>query len=220
VSTPVRRSATYEDLLKVPDHLIAEIIDGELYTSPRPSLHHAISASELAADLVPAFSRGQGGPGGWWILFEPELHLGRDILVPDLAGWRRERLPVIADDPPYSTVAPDWISEVLSPTTYRLDRIKKLRIYGREGVKHAWLLHPGERTLEVLRLESGRWTIVATHADDAVVRAEPFEAVEIDLLPLWGESRRELKPRRRAASKAKPRTADRSSRPLRSRPRR
>lgn len=198
MSTPARRSATYEDLLKVPDHLVAGIVDGELYTSPRPSMRHAISAAELGADLVPAFSRGRGGPGGWWILFEPELHLGRDILVPDLAGWRRERLPVIADEPPYCTVAPDWICEVLSPSTYRLDRIKKLPSYGRESVRHAWLVHPRERTLEILRLESGRWTIVATHADDAVVSAEPFGAVSIDLLPLWGESRR---PRRRRPRK-------------------
>lgn len=206
MSTPVRRPATYEDLLEVPDHLVAEIVDGELHTSPRPAPRRAVVASELGADLVSAFSRGRGGPGGWWILDEPELHLGRDILVPDLAGWRRARLPVISDEPPYFTMAPDWICEVLSPSTYRLDRIKKLRIYGREGVKHAWLLHPGERTLEILRLESGRWAIVATHADDAVVRAEPFEAVAIDLLPLWGESRR---PRKRRARKRRPARARR-----------
>ena len=204
----------------MPDHLVAEIIDGELYTSPRPAPRHAVGASELGADLVSAFSRGRGGPGGWWILDEPELHLGRDILMPDLAGWRRERLPVIADEPPHFTLAPDWICEVLSPSTYRVDRIKKLRVYGREGVKHAWLLHPGERTLEVLRLESGRWAILATHADDAVVRAEPFEAVELDLLPLWGESRRARKPRLRAAQKAKARTKAGSSGPPRKRPRR
>lgn len=198
---------------------MAEIVDGELYTSPRPSLRHAVSASELGADLVAAFSRGRGGPGGWWILFEPELHLGPDILVPDLAGWRRERLPAIAAEAPYSTLAPDWVCEVLSPSTYRLDRIKKLRIYGREGVRHAWLVHPGERTLEVLRLESGNWTILATHADDALVRAEPFEAVEIDLLPLWGESRPASAPRRHPRPKAKARAAGRSSGPQRRRPR-
>ena len=188
--------------MKVPDHLVAEIVDGELHTSPRPAPLHSVAASELGAELGPPFSRGRGGPGGWWILDEPELHLGKDILVPDLAGWRRNRLPVISDKTPYFVLAPDWICEVLSPSTYRLDRIKKLRIYGREGVKHAWLLHPGERTLEVLRLESGRWAIVATHADDAVVRAEPFEVLAIDLLPLWGESRPAVKPRRHGGSKA------------------
>ena len=219
MSTPVRRPATYEDLLQVPDLLVAEIVDGELYTSPRPAPRHAVSASVLAGDLNPAFQRGRGGPGGWWILFEPELHLGRDILVPDLAGWRRERLPAIADEPPYFTLAPDWVCEVLSPSTYRLDRIKKLHIYGREGVKHAWLLHPGERTLEVRRLEAGRWAVLATYADDALVRAEPFEAVEIDLLPLWGESRPPSAPRRLRTRKTKARTADRSSGPQRRRPR-
>jgi Uma2 family endonuclease len=214
MSSPARRPATYQDLLRVPDHLVAEIADGELHTSPRPGLRHAIGASELGGELVAAFSRGRGGPGGWWILDEPELHLGPDILVPDLAGWRRERFPAVSNETLYCTVAPDWVCEVLSPSTYRLDRIKKLRIYGREGVAFAWLLHPGERTLEVLRLESGRWSIVATHADDAIVRAEPFQAIEIDLLPLWGESRPAPKPRRRNLPRkaaARPRRTGRRS---------
>jgi Uma2 family endonuclease len=214
VSTPARRPANYADLLDVPDHLVAEIVDGELHTSPRPAPRHAVGATELGADLVSAFSRGRGGPRGWWILFEPELHLGRDILVPDLAGWPRARLPVIADEPPYFTLAPQWVCEVLSPSTYRLDRIKKLRAYAREGVKHAWLLHPAERTLEILRLESGRWTILATHADDALVRAEPFEAVDIDLLPLWGETREPARRsvRERKAAPSAPRRAPRRTR--------
>lgn len=210
MSTPARRTATYQDLEQLPDHLVGEIVDGELHTSPRPAPRHAVSASELGADLIPPFSRGRGGPGGWWILFEPELHLGHDVVVPNLAGWRRERLPSVTDDPPYLTLAPDWLCEVLSPSTYRLDRIKKLRIYAREGVPHVWLLHPGERTLEVLRLESGRWAIVATHADDAIVRVEPFDAVAVDLLPLWGESRPAARPRR---------VAKKLSRRPRSRPR-
>ena len=201
VSTHARRPATYEDLLKVPDHLVAEIVDGELHATPRPAPRHAVSSSVLGADLNAAFQRGRGGPGGWWILDEPELHLGPDVLVPDLAGWRRERLPKISDTPPYFTVAPDWICEVLSPSTYRLDRLKKLGAYARAGVAFAWLVHPGERTLEVLRLASGRWTIVATHADGALVRAEPFEAVELDLLGVWGETRaRKRAPKRTKAS--------------------
>jgi Uma2 family endonuclease len=209
VSSPLRRPATYEDLLKVSDNLVAEIVDGELHTSPRPAPRHAVATAELGAELGPPFSRSRGGPGGWWILDEPELHLGPDILVPDLAGWRRERLPTISDSPPYFRLAPDWICEVLSPSTYRLDRIKKLRIYGRESVRHAWLVHPGERTLEALRLESGRWSIVGTFADDAIVRAEPFHAVAIDLLPLWGEIRRPSRQRPREASSPRRRRARR-----------
>lgn len=207
MSSPVKRFATYEDVLAAPEHLVAEILEGELHLSPRPAPRHAMAASELAVELGPPFSRGRGGPGGWWILFEPELHLGGDILVPDVAGWRRDRLPTIPEEPPYFTLAPDWVSEVLSPSTYRIDRIKKLRIYGREGVKHAWLVHPGERTLEVLRFGSGRWTILGTFADDAKVRAEPFAAVAIDLLPLWGESRtKRKKPPRRKKTPARSRS--------------
>jgi Uma2 family endonuclease len=205
VSTPVKRLATYADLLKVPDHLVAEIVDGELHTSPRPAPRHTVATSELGYELGLPFSRGRGGPGGWWILDEPELHLGPDILVPDLAAWRRERLPRISDTPPYFTVTPDWICEVLSPSTYRLDRVGKLRVYGREGVKHAWLVHPGERTLEVLRLESGRWSIIGTFADAARVRAEPFDAIEIDLRVLWGEAATGAKPPRRIPPKKRSR---------------
>lgn len=204
MSSPAHRPATYADLLKVPEHLVAEIIDGELHASPRPSPRHAVTSSVLGAELNPPFQQGRGGPGGWWILDEPELHLGSDILVPDLGGWRRTRLRRVPDEA-YFTLAPDWICEVLSPTTYRLDRVKKLRVYAREGVAHAWLVHPVERTLEVLRLESGRWVIVGTFGGDAVVRAEPFQGVAIDLLPLWGESRhagkQRVKARRRPAGR-------------------
>lgn len=194
------RPATYADLLKVPDHQVAEIVDGDLHTSPRPALRHAVSSSELGAELLSAFSRGRGGPGGWWILDEPELHLGPDILVPDLAGWRRERLASIPDAL-FMILAPDWICEVLSPSTQRLDRVQKLRAYAREGVAHAWLLQPIERTLEVLRLERGRWVLIASHAGDEIVRAEPFDAVAIDLLPLWGESR---PPSKRRSTRGRP----------------
>lgn len=210
VSTPAHRPATYADLLKVPDHLVAEIIDGELHVNPRPAPKHAVSSSVLGGDLNAAYQRGRGGPGGWWILDEPELHLGPDVLVPDLAGWRRERLPAITNSPPYFTLAPDWVCEVPSPSTYRLDRVKKLHIYARERVAHAWLVHPGQRTLEVLRLRGGRWVIVATHGGDAVVQAEPFERVTIDLLELWGEER----PRpRRKIRKAKKVVRKRPARP-------
>jgi Uma2 family endonuclease len=185
-SDPARREATYEDLLRVPDHLVAEILDGELHTTPRPSPRHADASSGLGGVLRGPFDRGRGGPGGWRILDEPELHLGRDVVVPDLAGWRRERLPRLPDEA-FFTVAPDWICEVVSPSTAAIDRVKKLTIYAREGVPHAWLIDPIARTLEVLRLDSGRWTIVTTHAGADTIRAEPFDALDLDLTLLWDD---------------------------------
>ena len=122
-------------------------------------------------------------------MFEPELRLVGDTLVPDLAGWRREKLPSVPDTPAVP-LAPDWVCEILSPSTERIDRVKKLPAYARHGVVHAWLINPATRTLEVFRREGTSWVLVATHADDAIVRAEPFDAIEIDLLHLWGEERR------------------------------
>jgi Uma2 family endonuclease len=179
-----RRPATYDDLLNVPDHLVAEILGGELHATPRPTPRHADASSGIGGALRGPFDRGRGGPGGWRILDEPELHLTSDIVVPDLAGWRRERLPRLPDTA-YFSVPPDWICEVVSPRTASMDRVKKLSIYAREQVRHAWLADPIARTLEILRLESGRWTIAATFADFAGVRAEPFDAIELDLGLLW-----------------------------------
>jgi hypothetical protein len=178
------RPATYDDLVAVPEHLVAEIVDGELWSSPRPALRHAVASSGLGHQLGPPFDGGRGGPGGWHILFEPELHLGEQTVVPDLAGWRRERMPVVPDTA-FATLAPDWLCEVLSPSTAQLDREKKLRVYAEHGVRHAWLVDPLARTLEVLRLEGAYWTLIDTHTGEAVVRAEPFEAVELELGALW-----------------------------------
>ena len=183
---PFDRPATYEDLVKLPDNLVAEIVDGELHASPRPAPPHADAGAVIGGRLVPPFHEGRGGPGGWRIVYEPEIHLGPDILVPDWAGWRRARLPHRPTTAFYA-VAPDWICEILSPSTARLDRAKKLAIYARERVGHAWLIDPLEQTLEVLRLEHGRWTILATHAGDEVVRAEPFTEIEIELQALWAD---------------------------------
>jgi Uma2 family endonuclease len=189
MASPARaRRASYDDLLAVPDNLVAEIVDGELYTSPRPAAPHALATSALGAELGPPFQRGRGGPGGWWILDEPELHFGEDVLVPDLAGWRRERLPVVPDQP-FFTLAPDWVCEVLSPSTERLDRARKLPAYAGAGVRHVWLVNPATRTLEVLRREGERFVLAAVHSADDIVRAEPFEAIELDLLALWGQER-------------------------------
>ncbi len=188
---PARRRATYDDLLQVPDILIAEIIDGELITSPRPAFPHARATSAIVQDLAPFDRRpgGPGGPGGWWILFEPELHLGADVLVPDLAGWRRERMPVL-ENVPYCELAPDWVCEVVSPATARLDRVRKMPIYAREQVSHFWLVDPLVCTLEVYRLEEQRWVVVSTHDDAEGVHAEPFAAIELDISRWWQESYR------------------------------
>ena len=184
-----RRRATYDDLLKVPDILVAEILDGELFTSPRPAFPHARASSILRGALDPFDRRigGPGGPGGWWILFEPELHLGADILVPDLAGWRRERLPVLPNVA-YAELAPDWVCEVVSPSTARVDRVRKVPVYAREGVSHLWLVDPLQQTLEVFRLEEQRWVLVSTHGGAESVRAEPFAALELDMSRWWLES--------------------------------
>jgi len=188
MSSSALKPATYADLMAVPDNLVAEILAGGLYTSPRPAPRHALAASVIGADIGAPFHRGRGGPGGWWILFEPELHLGPDILVPDFAGWRRERMPTLPDEA-YFSLAPDWVCEVLSPSTGRIDRMLKMPIYAQEGVNHIWLVDPIARTLEVFRRRDNNWLLVVVHGDDQLVRAEPFDAVELDLLALWGEER-------------------------------
>jgi len=184
---PARRRATYQDILAAPAHVVAEIIDGELSLSPRPAKPHTAAASALGEELGPPFKRGKGGPGGWILLDEPELHLGGDIVVPDLGGWRRERMPVVTNDEPYFTLAPDWVCEVLSPSTAAMDRAQKLPIYARELVTHVWLVDPLQRTLEILHREGARWLIVDVHRGDAKVRAEPFDAIELDLAVLWAD---------------------------------
>ncbi len=180
-----RRPATYEDILALPEHLVGEIVDGELIASPRPAVPHAVGASALGATLVTRMQFGDGGPGGWWILDEPELHLSEHVVVPDIAGWRRERMPAPPRDA-FVTVVPNWVCEVLSPATGRFDRTRKLPLYARLGVAHLWLLDPSLETLEAYRLESGHWVLLGTHASDDVVSTEPFEAIELDLKRLWG----------------------------------
>jgi Uma2 family endonuclease len=175
---------------EVPDGTVAEILDGELHTMPRPARPHTNTASLLGGELHGPFRRGIGGPGGWVILDEPELHLGPkpDKVVPDLAGWRRERMPDARgapDAPSHYDVVPDWVCEILSPHTEATDRGKKMRIYRREAIGFAWLINPISRTLEVYRLESGRWVLLDTFEGDATVRAEPFDAIELSLPALW-----------------------------------
>jgi Uma2 family endonuclease len=178
------RSASYADLEALPNNLVGEIVRGVLYANPRPASPHAVAASALGEELGPPFKRGRGGPGGWVILDEPEVHLEEDVVVPDLAGWRRERMPEVPHTAAFD-LAPDWVCEVLSPSTAKLDRGEKLPVYSRERVGHVWFIDPLERYLEVLRLDGESYRIVGTHFDDAKVRAEPFDAVELDLTVLW-----------------------------------
>jgi Uma2 family endonuclease len=179
-----QRKATYADLEAVPPHQVAELVDGELYVSPRPASPHANAATALIGALYNPFHRGQGGPGGWLLLIEPELHLGEDVLVPDLAGWRRERMPRMPEVVGF-TLAPDWVCEVLSPSTAKLDREKKMRVYAREGVRHLWLVDPLRRELEVYALEATRWERRSTHSDQERVHAEPFTPLLLELGALW-----------------------------------
>ena len=185
-----RRPARYDELLKVPDTKVAEIIDGELIVSPRPASPHAYAASVMGADLIGGFHRPPGdplGPGGWWLLNEPELHFGDDVVVPNQAGWRRSSMPSVPNVAAF-TQAPDWVCEVVSPSTGRVDRSRKMRIYAREGVGHLWIVEPVLRTIEVYRLERSQWVVVAVHGGDDPVRLEPFEAIELDVCRWWLES--------------------------------
>ena len=179
-----KKNATYEDLDHIPENLVGEIVAGELVVSPRPSPKHSHAVSVLDARIGPPYRFGAGNLGDWIILLEPEISLGEHLLVPDLAGWKKERLP----NPPetnFIETVPDWICEVLSPATFRTDRIKKMPIYAEYKIPFLWLLDPIARTLEVFRLESGRWSLQSTHADDDRVRAEPFQELEINLTYLW-----------------------------------
>jgi Uma2 family endonuclease len=189
-----RRRATYADLEAAPPNKVAELIRGTLYVMPRPAPRHARASSSLGIELGGPFDKGRGGPGGWWILDEPELHSPDpepeepgdiEAVVPDVAGWRRTRMPELPETA-YFALAPDWICEVLSTSTEAVDRTEKMPIYAREGVAHAWLVDPLERTLEAYTLGPGkRWSKPEIHSGAARVRLPPFDAVELDLAALW-----------------------------------
>ncbi len=176
----------YAELCALPAHQVGEILDQHLHVSPRPRMAHALGAMGLSNIVGGPFHFGRGGPGGWIILTEPELHLSADVVVPDLAGWRRQRLPRLPNAPAL-TLAPDWACEIISASTERIDRTVKRDIYAREGVGHLWFIEPTAQTLEAFRLEGGRWTLTATVAGDAIARIEPFDAIELELALLWAD---------------------------------
>jgi Uma2 family endonuclease len=185
VPEPAKRRARYQDLLALPENQVGEILGGDLHSHPRPAPRHARAYSALTGILWRPFDRGADGPGGWWIIDEPEIHLGQDVVVPDIAGWRRDRMPTLPESA-WFELAPDWVCEILSPGTARIDRAVKMPLYARERVPHLWLVDPDARTLEVYRLESGRrWLLLETLGGDDPVRQPPFEPLSFSLGELW-----------------------------------
>jgi Uma2 family endonuclease len=178
------RPATYQDVLDAPAHLVAELASGRLHLHPRPAARHARASFRMAGRLDDPFQSGVGGPGGWHFATEPELHLGEDVLVPDLAGWRRERMPVFPDTP-WIDLAPDWICEILSPGTRSFDLTEKRALYRHNGLAHLWLVDPDARTLEDFALASEGWTLLAAYQDSDDICAAPFEALTFPLNALW-----------------------------------
>ena len=183
-SETASRRATYQDVLDAPPDKVAEVVDGTLYIFHRPAFPHARAGSRLGMVIGTPFDLGRGGPGGWWIVDEPQLHLGEDIVVPDIAGWRRERMPVFPDTA-YTMLAPDWVCEVLSPSTRKLDLGGKSAVYARAGVGYIWFVDPVARSLEAYVLRGGKWVEIATLHEDATVSLPPFEAISFSLGDLW-----------------------------------
>lgn len=179
----------YARLCKLPAGQTGEIIGGKLYVQPRPAGPLAVASSALGAELHGPYRRGLGGPGGWWILDEPEIHFIRDVevCVPDIAGWWRERLPRVPQGHRFEVV-PDWICEVLSPGTARKDRVEKMPVYARYGVAYLWLADPEQRTLEVYALREGSWVVIGLFQEDDTVRIAPFEELALNLATLWVEA--------------------------------
>ena len=183
-ATTIQRPATYQDVLDAPPHMVAELIRGALYLHPRPAPRHARAGSNLGGELYSPFGKGSGGPGGWVILDEPELHLGQDVLVPDLAGWRLSRMPRLPETAAFE-LPPDWVCEVLSRSTRKYDMAEKQEIYAANGVGFLWFVDPDVRRLEAFVLRDGAWMLLAALHDDAEVRVAPFDAIGFSLSALW-----------------------------------
>lgn len=179
-----KRPASYADLEALPSNLVGELVEGELFASPRPAVAHTNTSTGITSALRTRFQDGDGGPGGWWILMEPELHLGANVLVPDVAGWRKSRLARLPSAAAID-VAPDWLCEVLSPSTAGLDRMRKMPLYQRAGVSHVWLADPTARTIEAFRRTDAGWLLLGSYVGTGRVRIEPFEAEEFLLDSLW-----------------------------------
>lgn len=182
-----KNKATYSDLYDLPENMTGEIIDGELIATLRPSRQHVFTTTALGTRVASSFQFGEGGgPGGWIILIEPEIKLAEDVLVPDLVGWKEERFPFVEEHNSISA-PPDWVCEVLSPSTLSIDKIKKMPVYARHAIRYLWLVDPIARTLDAFRLESGKWLLLDSFSENDKLCAEPFGEVEIDLGKLWLE---------------------------------
>ncbi|MEA3546930.1 MAG: Uma2 family endonuclease [Thermodesulfobacteriota bacterium] len=182
------RYAVYEDLFDLPENIVGEILNGTLETHPRPAPAHARTSSSLGMKIGTPFDHGDNGPGGWWIIDEPELHLDADIMVPDLAGWRRERMVTLPETAWFEMV-PDWVCEVISPTTGRIDRGIKMQLYAHYGVQYIWIIDPDLKTLEAYESQESKngnkWLLLKTLTDDQPVSLPPFDAIEFNLSMLW-----------------------------------
>jgi Uma2 family endonuclease len=183
--TPSKRNATYQDVVEAPDNLVAELIGGELFLQPRPAMPHARASSRLGMVLGPPFDLGQGGPGGWFLVDEPEIRLASNIVVPDIAGWRRAEAEGLNLRAAQVEVVPAWVCEIMSPSTQGHDRIRKLPAYAKYGVEHVWLIDPKVQTLEVFRREDTRWVLAAAFGERDEVSVEPFGELSFALDVLW-----------------------------------
>ena len=184
MAEPAKRQATYADIEALPPNVVGELIYGSLVTQPSPAPPHATAQSALSGELISPFQKGRGGPGGWIFMTVPELHMAGHVLVPDIAGWRRERMPTMPEKA-YIEIAPDWLCEILSDSTERYDRNQKREIYGAIGVQYLWLLDPRVKLLECFQRVANNWLLSATFSDHASVKAPPFDAIEFDLSDLW-----------------------------------
>jgi Uma2 family endonuclease len=180
MSKSLPKPATYADLEKVPPNMVAEIIDGSLQVQPRPLPRHGTAAFSLSDELGSPFQKGRGGPGGWVFMVEPQLRLGENILVPDLAGWRRDRMLVMPEQVNI-TLPPDWICEILSPSTARIDQGAKRRIYAEHKVAFLWFLDPATRVLDAYQLVAGKWVLQGTATGSEDVCLPPFDAISFSL---------------------------------------
>jgi Uma2 family endonuclease len=185
-SKPSMKPPTLADLDALPPGIVGEIIEGVLYTMTKPRARHQRTGTGIGSDLRGPFDLGRGGPGGWWIIAEPGIELPNDTkeISPDVAGWRRERMPELPVDEPIRVV-PDWVCEILSKTTRRHDQLVKLPYYADVGVPYAWIVDLEARVLTAQRLESGRWLTIGTYSDETEARIAPFDAVPLNVADWW-----------------------------------